>query len=167
MDTGKSHATARRNVKTGIRRTDFACIYIRPALQTHFVVEKQITARFPLAYQQCGVTSHMAGVKAAQINITQDVDIMKQYRNICSSEKGDSLFQAPACIQQLSRFIRNVDVNTVIALLQMANELLGKMMDVDNDVLHTERLHSFKHNVDQRTACNGYKRLGHYVRQRT
>ena len=163
MDAGKGKAPARCHVEADMRRTHFARIDIRPALQTHFLVEKQIAARSPLAYQQRCIAFLVLGVKAAQINIAQDVYIMKQNRSIRLLEKSPGFFQATTCIQQFSRLVRYVNAKAVITLLQMMNKQLGKMMNIDNDMLHAEKLHSFKYNVYQRPAGNRYKRFGHFI----
>ncbi len=52
MNDGKSIAFACRNIQIGIGASHFARFDVCPAHQSHFVVEKQISVRFPLADEQ-------------------------------------------------------------------------------------------------------------------
>ena len=82
-------------------------------------------------------------------------------------EEASSLLESPTRLKELISLIAEADVNAkgVIGLDKVDN-LLGKVMDIDDDFCHTDGFQFLDEYLHKRFATDGHHCLGHRVGER-
>ena len=88
------------------------------------------------AYQQKCIRFTIYGmlIERLQINITQNVYIMNEYRQAIIKKRSSSL-DTTTGIKELLCFVRHKNIHPIIVHIQIVNNLIGEVMDINNHTL--------------------------------
>src|SRR3712207_1252282 len=135
MNAAESVLPIYAGIITDSLRLQFAGVFVCPATETVFGIEKQITGCFAAAGKQSALSSmlQMKAVKFLQIDIRQNIYIMNQERFIGMFEETARFLDSSTRIEQEIPFVGDMDGDTEIPVgTKEVYNLFAEMMDIHN-----------------------------------
>lgn len=165
MYTTESQPLALRRVKSLIGTAHLARIDVGPTVENHLIVEEQIALGGATAHQQECIGRTLGIVLVCEIEIAQYVDIMYQDGTLGVEER-QCLPDATTRLEQSGGLIADTDVESEIAvLMQVVDNLLRKVVHIDDDALITSSLELMDDMPKKRLSPHPDECLGHRVGQ--
>src|SRR3984893_11277056 len=145
-----------------------------PATELAPLVEQKIAGSLALLYGEGseGLSFKVKLHHAPEIDRAEDIDIMQNERRFLPGmptrilEKPSGFFQATSGVKQLL-LARDFDAHAeVVVLFQVVNHHVGKVMDIDNDVVNPKFAQARERDLEQRAAMDFDQRFGTMVGER-
>ena len=144
-------------------RLHFACSDIGPPDKTVILVEKKVALGVALRNKEgCGGGIVVEG---KEVGIGKNIDVVNKDGLVVGKE-ACSLLQSPTRLEQHICLIAKLDVDAeAIIGFYKVDDLLGKVMNIDDDFRHTDALQFLYQNLYKRFTIDRHHRLGHSVRK--
>ena len=125
------------------------------------LIEKQISLGLSLRNKECGGTCIL--VKGEQIGVGENIYVVNE-NELVVGEQASCFFQSSTRFEKHVCFVAElyVDAKRLLGLYEI-NDLLSKVMDVDDNVGHPDVFESFNQYLYKRFPIERHHRLGHCV----
>ena len=152
MDAAECQRSKACCIQVWIRTSHLPRFHVRPTVQSHLFIEEQIPFGLALADQKSSGIPTSLLVKRTDVHIAKDIHIMDEDRAIRIKER-QCFLDATTRFQQAFPFIRDTDIHSeVLILFEVIDNLLCKMVDVDDDPFKTRCLQIEHNTLEQRLA---------------